>query len=378
MGVVAEKAEALRLRGRFDWSPLGPLLAMKAVLFLFGLSAYQVLSNQRVASFHDFLELWNRWDAPHYLDLAQHGYQSTGDERFFIVFFPLFPWLTRLVAFLAGDYLVAAFVVATLASLAAGFLLHALAKLDYGKEFADRAVWFLFIFPTSYFLHIGYTEGLFLALALGAFLAARREHWWLAGVLGACVCLTRLNGLVLVPALAVEAVQQYRRGRRWRWHWFGIGLIGLGVVVYLGLNLRTLGDPLAFLGIQQEHWYRTFAWPWQGIHETIDSISWRAPTDAHMIGVEELLFTMLGLAATIVVGLTQRPSYAIWMAGNWLVFTTQLFIYSVPRLSLILFPLYFLFARLAENRTWYAVLTMWSLLFLALFAGQFVLGKWAF
>ena len=41
---------------------------------------------------------------------------------------------------------------------------------------------FLLIFPTAYFLHIGYTESLFLALVLGSFLAARTDRWWLAGL----------------------------------------------------------------------------------------------------------------------------------------------------------------------------------------------------
>ena len=41
---------------------------------------------------------------------------------------------------------------------------------------AMRAAWFLLIFPTAYFLHIGYTESLFLALVLGSFLAARTDR----------------------------------------------------------------------------------------------------------------------------------------------------------------------------------------------------------
>ncbi len=46
-------------------------------------------------------------------------------------------------------------------------------RLDLDDELASRAVWFLYIYPTAYFLHIGYTEALFLALTLATFLAAR-------------------------------------------------------------------------------------------------------------------------------------------------------------------------------------------------------------
>jgi hypothetical protein len=53
-------------------------------------------------------------------------------------------------------------------------------------------------------------------------------------------------------------------------------------------------------------------------------------------------------------------------------------IYAVPRYTLILFPMYLLFARLSQSRFAAVVITTWSLLFLGLFLGQFVQGRWAF
>jgi hypothetical protein len=66
------------------------------------------------------------------------------------------------------------------------------------------------------------------------------------------------------------------------------------------------------------------------------------------------------------------------MTGNWLLFTSVTFIESTPRYTLTLFPIFILFALVAANRFWNAVITVWSLLFLALFAGLFVRGWWAF
>ena len=52
---------------------------------------------QAVASFRmvhpNWLEIWNRWDATHYLTLAEKGYAAAGDSRVLLVFFPLYPWL---------------------------------------------------------------------------------------------------------------------------------------------------------------------------------------------------------------------------------------------------------------------------------------------
>ncbi len=353
-------------------------LAAKAIILLFGLLAYSAIADKAVAGPRDALALWNRWDAPHYLSIARDGYQTVGEDRFLIVFFPLYPLAIRLVSLLVVNELLAAFIVSGVASLAAALLLRRLALLDGTAEFASRAVWFLLIFPTSYFLQIGYTESLFIALILGAFLAARHERWALAGCLGALACLTRINGLLLLPAFAVEVALLYRARGRFRREWLWIGLPVVGILGYLLLNRVVYGDPLQFLHYQREHWYKSFDWPWNGVGGSVRSIGWRTPADAQLVGVQETLFIALGFGGAVATALLLRPSYAIWMFGNWLLFTSTAFVLSVPRYTLTLFPLYLLFARLAAGRTWFLILTVWSLLFMALFVTLFVQGRWAF
>ena len=113
--------------------------------------------------------LWTRWDASHYFTLAENGYAAEGEGRFSIVFYPLYPWLVRAVAFVCRSYFGAALLVSGVASVCAALLFRRLVELDHPAKVARLAVWFLFIFPTAYFLHIGYTESLFLALVLGSF-----------------------------------------------------------------------------------------------------------------------------------------------------------------------------------------------------------------
>jgi hypothetical protein len=86
----------------------------------------------------------------------------------------------------------------------------------------------------------------------------------------------------------------------------------------------------------------------------------------------------LGLVCAILSWIKLRPSYAVWITGTWLLFTSTTFIESAPRYSLTLFPIFILFALAAENRFWNAVITFWSLLFFSLFASLFVRGWWAF
>src|SRR6476620_5134641 len=152
----------------WDWSTIALILGIKVLLFTFAVQAVATLST----SHGTWLEIWNRWDTRHYLRPAEHGYATSGDTRVSLVFFPLYPWLVRGAAFFVRNYMAAAFVVSGIASIAVGLLLQKLVRLDESEAVARNTVWFLFIFPTSYFLHIAYTESLFLALTLGCFLAA--------------------------------------------------------------------------------------------------------------------------------------------------------------------------------------------------------------
>lgn len=350
-------------------------LMTKGLLLAFGVLAYQTLAEERPP---DLLAIWNRWDTPHYLDLARYGYQPSGEIGLFIVFYPLYPGLIALATLVVRDVLPAALLVSTVASVAAAVLLARLVRLDFPGATALATVWFLFVFPTSYFLHIGYTESLFLALVLGSFLAARRDRWLVAGALGGLAALTRINGLLLLPALAVEALGNLRAEGRWRRGWLWLVLIPGGFALYLALNLVVTGDPLRFVTVLREHWYKTPQWPWVGVGDAARSIFWRDPADAQMLGIQELLFTGIGAAATLASWFYLRGSYAVWMTLNLLLFASTSFVLSTPRYVLVLFPAFTLFALLGRDRYWYAVLTAWSLLFLGLFAGQFVQGRWGF
>jgi hypothetical protein len=356
---------------------LATVVSIKALLFLFVGQSYQVLQNQRLVGLRGWFEIWNRWDAINYQKLAQFGYSASGDMQPLLVFYPLYPWMVRFFAFVTRDSLASAFLVSTLASFVAAVVLLRLVELDYSKAMAQRAVWFLFIFPTSYFLHIGYTESLFLMLALSCVYSARKQRWLLAGVFGALTCLTRANGLVLVPVLLAEAVQQYWTVRRWQWQWLWIAVAGLGFGGYVLLNYHVTGNPLAFTSLMQQFFGKSLSAPWTGIDNAIGSMS-RAPSDAEMIGTQELLFITLGLACTVVSWFKLRPAYSVWMTGNWLMFVSVSFVLSVPRYTLTMFPIYILFAMLAAKRVWLAVITVWSILYLSFFASLFAWGRWAF
>jgi hypothetical protein len=276
-----------------------------------------------------------------------------------------------------GDSMLAAFALSTLASLAAGLLFHSLVRLDAPQD-ADRALWFLFAFPTSFTLHIGYTESLFLALAFGSLLCARRGRFALGAALAVGAGLTRINAVALVPALALEALlaQRDRRGR-------SLGLLAaaaplLGLAGYLLMNQLVAGDAFAFLRYQESYFKRTADWPWNGLVNTWLEARRPLPPDAIDARAQEFFFGCLAVLGSAAAWRWLRPSYAAWITVNTVMILSFTLPWSLPRYALILFPLPLLFARLGRNPWAFAALSAWSFYYLARFAGQFACGSWAF
>jgi hypothetical protein len=356
-----------------DRSVAATVLVIKAAVLLFGALSFQVSNNERVRTLTRLLEICNRWDGPQYLLIAQRG-----DQRLALVFFPLYPWLIKLTAILARDAVLSGFLISTVGSVAAGVTLARLFAIDYSPHLARRAAWFLFIFPTSYFLHIDYSESLFLALVLSSFIEARRARWLWAGIFGAFAALARPNGILLLPALGADALWELWNTHRFNWRWLWTGLVPLGFTVYLWINYHVTGDAFAFLKLEHSHWSDALVGPWSGMRVNFDVARGWDPSQAEMIGTQVLFYLGIGLAGTIAGAFLLRPSYAVWMVLNWLLFASQSWDISAPRYTLMMFPLFILIARLARWRIWDAAITVWSLLWLGFFVSAFVRGQWAF
>jgi hypothetical protein len=139
-----------------------------------------------------------RWDAVHYLQIAQHGYQSARDTAFY----PLYPILIRAGSLLTRSVVATAVLISLASMFAALVIIRRLAVLELGERAADLTVWLVAFGPMAVFLSAVYTESLFLALSAGMFYAARRGRWAAAGVLGCLASLERSSGaMLLAPVL---------------------------------------------------------------------------------------------------------------------------------------------------------------------------------
>lgn len=238
---------------------------------------------------------------------------------------------------------------------------------------------FLSIFPTAYFFHTDYTESLFLALVLATFLAMHRGCWIRAGLFGAAATLTHIHGILLVPALLSEVGWRWYRHARLELCWLlSAGLVVAGLAGYSLYNYHITGDALAFLHLQRGKWGNYVLPPWQGVARNWDIFRHYGSADARMLGVAVFLF--LGIAfVSAAAALFYLPlAYAVWSLGALLLFTCQSWDINAPREVLCIFPIYILMARASRYPAPAVLLMVWSVLFLAAFAGQFAVGHWAY
>lgn len=251
------------------------------------------------------------WDNQWYVQIAEQGYPhalvyngnglQAGNN---LAFFPLYPLLIRAVHAASGlDAATASIAVAWLASAVAAVVVHRLGVWLSGPRAGLVLVVLVFTQPMAISLWIGYSESLFLALAAGCLLAARREAWLTAGVCALLAGLTRSTGAAVALALAVAAALAMRRERRIDWRAVaGVVLGALGVPAYLlwvGLRVGSIG---AWLTIQRTGWHTAWDWgyaTWQFVTSTLQRGNDWVPVSTAVL--------LLALAVACVTALLQRP-----------------------------------------------------------------------
>ena len=143
--------------------------------------------------------------------VTQSGSSFSQNISLSYAFFPFYPLMIRLLAFplqILGMNPIATAAVAGVIVSALGALLGMLSLYDLtrgflGEEGAFRAVFYLIIFPTGFFLLQVYTEGLFVGLAFACLAMLKRKNWLAAALLGVAATLTRAVGVTLVIPMLI-------------------------------------------------------------------------------------------------------------------------------------------------------------------------------
>lgn len=303
---------------------------------------------------------WKRWDALHYVNLAELGYSGYVEDgkHLFLVFFPLYPWLMRLVSTITGNTMAAGLLISFLTYAGGCVYLYKLAAWEWGVGAARRAVLFLSVFPYAFFFGGIMTESLFLFTTAAGLWYIRRHRWWLAGLFGVLAAMTRMHGILLIGAAAAELVED-----RGRFDWREIVrrlpallLPVLGTLIYLGLNWRVGGDPFTFT-VMQEHWSQGFCW----ISDTLwyvlqNALSYPAAEVRYQLWIPTIVLFPIFFALVFYARKRFRSMYVLY-AFVYLVLNYSLsWLLSAGRYLSCGLPFFLFAAGLTERRRWLTIL----------------------
>lgn len=307
-----------------------------------------------------------RYDVIWNLGIAEQGYSYRLGST---AFHPLYPLLIGgFGRVLGGNYLLAGWLIAQVCCVAMLALLYKLVLLDYDQGVAQRTTLFLMGSPLGFIFLVPYAESLLLLCIVGAFYAARRGRWLLAGLAGAGAALTKQPGVVVLVPLAWELWRAFGadvRARRLQpllRPLVGVALVPLGLLAYL-VYRATLGDvefslvnpstliwALLVTPSYDRVWDHHFSWPWTSFMVALDRLR-TAPFFYLILNT----FGMLIMSVIVLYGaLRQRGSYVVYglclLVMNLSIVYPLLPYISVIRRFTIIFPLFIQLALWGRSR----------------------------
>ncbi len=154
---------------------------------------------------------WCRFDCGWYVGIAEQGYFYNPGYESSVAFFPGYPMAARGLGNIIGDIPLAVIITSWLSGFGAVIAYAAWCTGRLDRRVATWSVAVLLLYPYGFFLFgAGYGDGLFLALAVSAFLLLERDHLFLAALAGALAGATRSIGIVIFVSMVLVIID--RRG----------------------------------------------------------------------------------------------------------------------------------------------------------------------
>ncbi|MBM3233450.1 glycosyltransferase family 39 protein [Candidatus Pacearchaeota archaeon] len=323
-----------------------------------------------------FLERLALYDGQWYLHIAAEGYSQGSNLMLDHGFYPMYPFTIWILSIFGLNIVVAGLVISWVAGALAVVLLYILIKDGFGNAVAKKSVTYLLIFPGAFFLSVLYTEALFLMFVALSFIYAQKEKWALAGIFGAFVTLTRIQGIFLVFPLAY----MYYRNRGFLLKKtdkkvFYIALLPVSLVLFYLYLFSLTGDFFASYNDQAEGWGKGPRIP---LLPTILKYIENPQFHTYSYSIIDLSFGIFFLVLLVLMYKRLPREYFIYSLFAWTVPLIGGGTESLTRYLLLSFPSFILLGQWGEknkivNWTIIIVFTILS----AYFAYLFTRGHWA-
>jgi len=324
-----------------------------------------------------FRQLISRWDSNSFARIAEEGYTATGDSRFMLVFFPLFPWIVRLVHLITRmPYLAAATTISYISTYFAAVMLYKILRINFNPRTSMRGVKYFLIFPFSFFFFTGMSEAFYLMLLFCAIYFIRKRKYLLGGAFGFLLSLTRLPGVIIGVLFFVETVFYIKTVLDNDGHYkeavkaclkpvIGMFMTLSGFLSYLLLNYIVTGDAFRFMMLQKENWGQYMTNPLYMLKIVFDQQI--ARNDSLLfwgVAIPNLLSFALCVVCFFYLLRFMPASYSLYHGVYTYICYSPSWLLSGGRYSLGAFGIYIMLAGITKKKWVDAILTIASFAFL--------------
>lgn len=345
-------------------------LAVRIAVYIISAIAMRCyLDDGTSVDFSCFLNEWLKWDANNYVRIATLGYggytEELNGETLYttLAFFPLYAWMIKLVNLVISNVNLAALVASTACFVGGSCYFYGAISLDYGKNIAKKSLAFLTVFPFGLFYGAMMPESAFFLTASACFYYTRKHKWAAAGIAGALAGLSRMQGVVLIAVTGAEWLEYYKpiamiKEKRVKelvkniftkaiW----IPFMGIGLLIYLGINYHITGDPFKFLE------YQSVVWGNEGQYfgKTVSEVWNRAFTNEltgvtrFTAGIAAIFFFVMAVVLMIYGIRRIHNRYILFLVFYVIMCYTHGWLISSGRYMSVAFPMFLILGEFSEK-----------------------------
>lgn len=367
-------------------------LLFRIGIYIVGVVISMIFSEETGFTFSGFLSSWNRWDSQHYIDLASKGYADCVEngQHLFLVFFPLCPWLLKIIHFIIRDWQLAFIMLSTIAYCVGAIFFYICISEEYGKKTAQKALTLVSVWPFAFFFGGMMTESLFFATLSIGFYFIKKHNWFAVGLTGLFCSLCRVQGILLLGVAGVEFLQTYSPVIMWKEKKIALFfkevftkgiyllLIPVGNLIYFYLNYKVEGNPFKFQEYQKNHWnhevtsfYKGFGDVWKYFKDAGTTNSMKMS-----IWLPEVIIVILVIVVLFYALKTQPLKYTAYLWVYTMVCYGVTFLISGGRYMLCALPIFIIAGDFFEqHERLYRFAVILSTAFMAVYMAGYFNGK---
>ena len=248
------------------------------------------------------LALSNRWDSPHFLEIARNGYPSGVESDLLFAFAPVYPWMVAIVGQVVGNLYLAGALVSNAFYFLSLIAFYKVARMymDYEESCLLSLVFGMFPTYMAYGT-LAYSEAPFLFFAIASWYFFRKEQYLPCAIFTTLSILTRLisglliliYGAIILSNLADKYKEEksFMKAFDFRLLWFAIPVICVTAVFLYFQSLTgsffAAFDAHGYFGDSLTTPFHQFRWFFEGYFTQVNE-----GVDPFLLMLQRYMFTI--------------------------------------------------------------------------------------